>query len=70
VLGGDANLLAVESAAGRLLLAVRVPAAVEATRLAALAPRGVVRTRTGEWQVLLGEQAATVAASLRAHLSR
>jgi PTS system N-acetylglucosamine-specific IIC component len=70
VLGGGGNLQSADSAAGRLLLAVRDAAAVEPLRLAALAPRGVVRTRSGEWQVLLGDQAATVAATLRARLSR
>ena len=70
VLGGEANLVSAECAAGRLLLAVRDSAAVEDSRLAALAPRGVVRTRAGEWQVLLGAQAATVAATLRARLGR
>jgi len=70
VLGGAANLVAVDCAAGRLLVTVRDSAAVEELRLVALAPRGRVRTRTGEWQVLLGDQAATVAATLQAHLGQ
>jgi len=70
VLGGAANLVAIDCAAGRLLVTVRDSAAVEELRLVALAPRGRVRTRTGEWQVLLGDQAATVAATLQAHLGQ
>jgi PTS system N-acetylglucosamine-specific IIC component len=70
VLGGAANLVAVECAAGRLLVTVHDPAAVEEVRLAALAPRGVLRTRSGEWQALLGTQAASVAATLQARLGR
>ncbi|MFM2287287.1 MAG: hypothetical protein RL684_430, partial [Pseudomonadota bacterium] len=69
-LGGVANLGAVQAAGGRLLLALHDADAVDAAALALLAPRGVARTRTGEWQLLLGEQAGTVAAALQASLSR
>lgn len=64
-LGGAGNISAVDERAGRLLVRVLQPARVDAQALDALAVRGVATSSAGTIHVLLGPQAAAVAAGLQ-----
>ena len=65
-LGGHSNLASLTARGGRLLVDVKDPAKVAEENLRALAPRGVVRTQAGRWQIIVGPEAETVAAQIGA----
>ncbi|MDE2221139.1 MAG: glucose PTS transporter subunit EIIB, partial [Gammaproteobacteria bacterium] len=69
-LGGAANLGAIDCAAGRVLLTVIRPELLDRAALDALVVRGVVSTSSGTLHLLLGDDAASVAAGLRAAAPR
>uniref|UniRef100_UPI0035CB58B1 N-acetylglucosamine-specific PTS transporter subunit IIBC n=1 Tax=uncultured Sphingomonas sp. TaxID=158754 RepID=UPI0035CB58B1 len=58
--GGMANIGSTRAVAGRMLITVVDPAAVDLPALDLAAPRGAVETTTGRWQILTGPGADAV----------
>jgi PTS system N-acetylglucosamine-specific IIC component len=64
-MGGAANLVRVDARGSRLLIDVRNPAAVQASRLDSAGFRGVARAAEHSWHVIVGADAAAVASRLK-----
>jgi PTS system N-acetylglucosamine-specific IIC component len=64
-LGGQANVLAVETASTRLRINIVDPSAVNEPAIVSLGLRGVARAAPNWLHVIVGPEAATAGAALR-----